>query len=81
VQHRLPGLCPDPGDPGGGLHPGPALGGRLRRRGDPHRDLEPMPEPTQALAETVRLLRPAGLLYLATPQMWSLHYEPHDYFR
>lgn len=40
-----------------------------------------MPEPTQALAETVRLLRPAGLLYLTTPQMWSLHYEPHDYFR
>jgi SAM-dependent methyltransferase len=43
--------------------------------------LEHVHQPQLALAEAVRILRPHGWLYLATPQMWPLHYEPHDYFR
>jgi SAM-dependent methyltransferase len=43
--------------------------------------LEHVPQPQQALAEARRILRPQGILYLTSPQMWPLHYEPHDYFR
>jgi SAM-dependent methyltransferase len=43
--------------------------------------LEHVPRPQLALAEVVRTLQPHGWLYLTTPQMWPLHYEPHDYFR
>lgn len=43
--------------------------------------LEHLPTPAAALAEAVRVLRPQGWLYLTTPQMWPLHYEPFDYFR
>jgi len=43
--------------------------------------LEHVPLPQVALAEAWRILRPQGWLYLTTPQMWPLHYEPHDYFR
>lgn len=43
--------------------------------------LEHVPRPDAALAEAWRILRAGGLLYLTTPQMWPLHYEPHDYYR
>ena len=43
--------------------------------------LEHVPRPETAIAEAVRVLKPQGLLYLTTPQMWPLHYEPYDYFR
>jgi SAM-dependent methyltransferase len=43
--------------------------------------LEHVPEPARALAEAARILRPGGILYFTSPQMWPLHYEPHDYFR
>lgn len=43
--------------------------------------LEHVPTPEVALAEAARILKPQGWLYLTTPQMWPLHYEPHDYFR
>lgn len=43
--------------------------------------LEHVPHPEAALAEAARVLTPGGWLYLTAPQMWPLHYEPHDYFR
>jgi len=43
--------------------------------------LEHVPTPAIALAEASRILEPQGWLYLTTPQMWPLHYEPHDYYR
>jgi len=43
--------------------------------------LEHIPRPQAALAEAARILKPGGWLYLTAPQMWPLHYEPHDYFR
>lgn len=43
--------------------------------------LEHVSQPALALAEAVRILRPKGWLYLSAPQMWPLHYEPHDYWR
>lgn len=43
--------------------------------------LEHVPHPETALAEAVRIIKSEAWLYLTTPQMWPLHYEPHDYFR
>ncbi|MFP3868193.1 MAG: class I SAM-dependent methyltransferase [Desulfobacteraceae bacterium] len=43
--------------------------------------LEHVPTPEVALEEAFRILKPQGWLYLTTPQMWPLHYEPHDYYR
>lgn len=43
--------------------------------------LEHLPEPSDALLETRRILQPGGRLYVTVPMTWGLHYEPHDYYR
>jgi len=43
--------------------------------------LEHTPDPARVIAELRRVLKAGGVLYLTVPQMWYLHYEPHDYFR
>jgi SAM-dependent methyltransferase len=43
--------------------------------------LEHLEDPSLALAECARVLRPSGFLILSVPQYWELHEEPHDYFR
>lgn len=43
--------------------------------------LEHVSDPLEALKEAGRILKTGGLLYLTSPQMWPLHYEPHDYYR
>jgi SAM-dependent methyltransferase len=37
--------------------------------------------PETVLKDVWRILKPGGKLYLTAPQMWPLHYEPHDYYR
>jgi SAM-dependent methyltransferase len=43
--------------------------------------LEHLERPGDALAETMRLLRPGGKLILTTPFIWPLHEEPRDFYR
>jgi glycosyltransferase involved in cell wall biosynthesis len=43
--------------------------------------LEHLPEPSLALAEFFRLLKPEGKLFLTAPLAWEEHEKPHDYFR
>jgi len=43
--------------------------------------LEHLSDPRCCLREIGRVLAPGGHLYLTAPMLWSLHYEPHDYFR
>ena len=43
--------------------------------------LEHVNEPSDALKDIHRVLKPGGLLYITVPQCWGLHYEPNDYFR
>ena len=43
--------------------------------------LEHLPHPEIVMLELARLLRPDGKLLLATPFMYWLHEEPHDYHR
>lgn len=43
--------------------------------------LEHVPEPQRLLAEQLRVLQPAGRLYLTAPLVWELHELPHDYYR
>lgn len=43
--------------------------------------LEHVPDPTAAVAEIKRVLRPDGKLILTVPFLGRLHEEPHDYYR
>jgi ubiquinone/menaquinone biosynthesis C-methylase UbiE len=43
--------------------------------------LEHVSEPSGALAEINRVLKPDGVLLLTTPQSWGIHEPPHDYYR
>lgn len=43
--------------------------------------LEHVPEPSEALTEFLRVLRPGGHVVISTPLTWYLHETPHDYYR
>jgi SAM-dependent methyltransferase len=43
--------------------------------------LEHCPDPTSVLKETLRVLRPGGLLFVTVPFLWPLHDVPHDEYR
>jgi SAM-dependent methyltransferase len=43
--------------------------------------LEHCPEPEWVLRETLRVLRPGGLLFLTVPFLWPLHSIPDDQYR
>lgn len=43
--------------------------------------LEHLPDPRLCLREVVRVLSLGGYVYVTAPMLWSLHYEPHDYYR
>jgi SAM-dependent methyltransferase len=43
--------------------------------------LEHIAYPAKAMCEFRRVLRPGGRLFLAVPQIWELHQQPHDFFR
>lgn len=43
--------------------------------------LEHVPDPRLMFSEMSRVLKKDGILILTAPFIWSLHEEPHDYFR
>ena len=43
--------------------------------------LEHLKDPRSCLAESRRVLKPSGRLYVTVPFMWHVHEAPHDYFR
>ena len=43
--------------------------------------LEHIPEPTLAMGELHRCLRPGGKLFISTPFVFGIHDAPYDYFR
>ncbi len=42
--------------------------------------LEHVPYPSKIIAEFYRILKKNGKLFIAVPQEWKLHQEPHNYF-
>jgi len=43
--------------------------------------LEHVPEPSLALDECYRVMKPGSVLYITVPMTWYLHYEPNDFYR
>lgn len=43
--------------------------------------LEHLNEPSQAVAEAFRVLKPGGYAIYTVPLFWHLHEQPHDYYR
>ncbi len=43
--------------------------------------LEHVPDPSRAVEEMARILKPGGQLFLTAPQGWPEHQQPHDFFR
>ena len=43
--------------------------------------IEHVPVPGDLVKEITRVLNKNGLLYIAAPMTWGLHYEPNDYYR
>ena len=43
--------------------------------------LEHVPNPSKALGEMYRVLKPGGSMILSTPMYWPRHEVPYDYFR
>jgi SAM-dependent methyltransferase len=43
--------------------------------------MEHLPEPAVFLAESYRILRPGGGLFITVPFMWHVHEGPYDYYR
>ena len=43
--------------------------------------IEHLSEPSVALAEIARTLKPGAVLLIAAPHEWEVHQAPHDYFR
>jgi SAM-dependent methyltransferase len=43
--------------------------------------LEHLTDPSTAVGECYRVLRPGGMLLITTPQYWHVHKHPGDYYR
>jgi len=43
--------------------------------------LEHLEEPSQAVKEAMRILKPGGVAIYTTPLFWHLHEEPRDFYR
>lgn len=43
--------------------------------------IEHLPDPDAAIAESTRVLKDGGLLFISFPFQYPLHVAPHDFFR